>query len=106
MSWIFLFFAGLLEIGWGFSMKQSHGFTKLVPSLATLVLMVGSIGLLSLALKQLPLSTAYAVWTGIGAVGTAIVGIAVLGESRDPIKLVCIGLIAVGIIGLKFFAKE
>lgn len=106
MSWIFLFFAGLLEIGWGFSMKQSFGFTKLVPSLATVAFMVGSVALLGLALKNLPLSTAYAVWTGIGAVGTAIVGMAVLGESRDPAKLVCVALIAIGIIGLKLFAKE
>ena len=101
MSWFLLALAGFLEVGWAYGLKQSEGFSKLGPSVVTVALMIGSFGLLALALKQLPIGTGYAVWTGIGAVGTAIVGIVFLGEARDLPRLICIGLIAVGIIGLK-----
>ncbi|HEY0866016.1 MAG TPA: quaternary ammonium compound efflux SMR transporter SugE [Fimbriimonas sp.] len=101
MSWVYLFLAGILEAGWAIGLKQSEGFSKPVPSLFTLVLMAASFGLLALALKHLPVGTAYAVWTGIGAVGTAILGIVFLGEPRDLARLACIGLIAAGIVGLK-----
>ncbi len=106
MSWLYLVVAGLFEVGWAYGLKQSEGFSRLVPSVVTLVLMAASFGLLSLALRQLPIGTAYAVWTGIGAVGTAIVGIVFLGEPRDVAKLACIGLIAAGIVGLKVLAKD
>ena len=104
MSWIYLFVAGLLEVGWAISMKQSEGFTKLVPSITTIVLMIMSFGLLAAALRELPVGTAYAIWTGIGAVGTAIVGILVLKEPASAAKLICISLIAMGIVGLKLFS--
>ena len=101
-AWITLFFAGLLETGWALGLKYTEGFTKVVPSVATLVLMGGSIYLLSRSLSGLPLGTAYAVWTGIGAVGTVIAGIAFFGESRSILRLLCIFLIVAGIVGLKF----
>lgn len=101
MSWFFLLLAGLLEVGWAYGLKLSNGFSKPVPSLVTVFLMIGSFLLLSLALKRLPMSTAYAVWTGIGVVGTALVGVTVLGEPRDFAKLLCIALITTRIIGLK-----
>ncbi len=106
MSWFYLTLAGLLEVCWAFGLKQSEGFTRLLPSVVTVVFMLGSFGLLSLALRQLPIGTAYAVWTGIGAIGTAIAGIVFLGESKDIAKLFCIGLIALGIFGLKVTSKE
>ena len=99
-AWITLFFAGLLETGWALGLKYTEGFTKVVPSVATLVLMGGSIYLLSRSLSGLPLGTAYAVWTGIGAVGTVIAGIAFFGESRSILRLLCILLIVSGIVGL------
>ncbi len=105
MHWIYLLFAGLLEVAWAFCMKQSDGFSKPLPSIATVLLMIASFWLLALALKDLPMGTAYAVWTGIGAVGTAIIGIVFLRESADAAKIFCIALIAIGIIGLKVFAK-
>lgn len=105
MSWIHLILAGLLEIGWAISMKFSEGFSKPGFSILTIILMIASFGLLALALKQLPISTAYAIWTGIGAVGTAIIGMAFLGESADWRKVLCIALIAGGIIGLKMSSK-
>lgn len=101
MSWVFLFFAGLLEVAWATGLKQSAGFTKLWPSVFTLVSMAGSMGLLGLALRDLPLGTAYAVWTGIGTVGAAIAGMLWLGEPAGALRLASIGLIAAGIIGLK-----
>jgi quaternary ammonium compound-resistance protein SugE len=103
MSWIILFFAGLLEIGWAIGLKYSEGFTRLWPSVATAAAMAGSVVLLGLAMKQLPVGTAYAVWTGIGAVGTAILGIVLFGESAAAARLVCLGLILAGIVGLKVF---
>jgi quaternary ammonium compound-resistance protein SugE len=101
MSWVYLFFAGLFEIGWAIGLKYTHGFTRLVPTLLTAVSMVISLGLLGVALKTLPVGTAYAIWTGIGAVGTAILGIYLLGEPAAVGRIVCIGLIVSGIVGLK-----
>lgn len=101
MAWIVLFVAGLLEVGWAIGLKYTEGFTRLVPSGLTLASMVGSIVLLGLAVKTLPIGTAYAVWTGIGAVGTALLGIALFGEPATALRLACIGLIVAGIVGLK-----
>ena len=106
MSWIVLFVAGLLEVGWAVGLKYTAGFTKLVPSVLTLAAMAGSVGLLGLALRDLPLGTAYAVWTGSGTVGTAIYGIAVLGEPSEAARLVCIALIVSGILGLKLLSPQ
>lgn len=101
MAWVYLFFAGLLEIGWAIGLKYTEGFTKLVPSLLTAGSMAASVFLLAIALKTLPVGTGYAVWTGIGAVGTAILGIALLGEPATIARLGSIALIVAGIIGLK-----
>ena len=101
MHWFYLVLAGLLEVAWAFGMKHTDGFTRLWPSVFTIVTMIFSFALLSVALRALPLGTGYAVWTGIGAVGTAIVGIAFLGESTNVFRLLSILLIAAGIIGLK-----
>ncbi|KJV10251.1 molecular chaperone [Elstera litoralis] len=101
MAWIYLFIAGLLEIGWAIGLKYTDGFSRLWPSVATGVSMILSVGFLGLALKTLPVGTGYAVWTGIGTVGTVILGIALLGEPATLVKLLCVGLIVVGIIGLK-----
>jgi quaternary ammonium compound-resistance protein SugE len=101
MSWVILIFAGVLEVAWAFGLKHSAGFTRLWPSVFTLATMAGSVGLLGLALRQLPLGTAYAVWTGIGTVGTAIAGMVMLGEPAGAMRLVSIALIVAGIVGLK-----
>ena len=101
MAWAILFVAGLLEVGWAIGLKYTEGFTRLVPSVLTLVSMVGSVVLLGLTLKTLPIGTAYAVWTGIGAVGTAILGIILFGDPATALRLACIGLIVAGIVGLK-----
>ncbi|MCC0038329.1 MAG: quaternary ammonium compound efflux SMR transporter SugE [Brucellaceae bacterium] len=101
MSWIALFAAGLFEIGWAVGLKFTDGFTRLWPSLATAASMAVSLGLLAMALRTLPLGTAYAVWTGIGAVGTVIFGIAVLGETASPARLAFLAMIVAGIAGLK-----
>lgn len=101
MAWIYLFFAGLLEIGWAIGLKYTEGFTKLMPSVLTAASMIASVILLGLALKTLPVGTGYAIWTGIGAVGTAILGIYLLGEPATAARLGSIGLIIAGIIGLK-----
>lgn len=101
MAWIALCVAGLLEIIWAFAMKQSHGFTRLVPSLITLSAMIASFGLLSLAMRSLPLGTAYMIWTGIGAVGAFAIGIAFLGEVASPARLLAAGLVLAGIVLLK-----
>ncbi len=106
MAWVYLVVAGVLEVGWALGLKYSEGFTKLGASIATILMMIASFVLLSQAVKTLPLGTAYAIWTGIGAVGTAIVGMALLGEPRDVSRLVCIGLIVAGIAGLKFFSRS
>jgi quaternary ammonium compound-resistance protein SugE len=101
MAWFMLFVAGLMEIGWAIGLKYTEGFTRLMPSVLTLTAMAASMALLGLALKTLPIGTAYAVWTGIGAVGTALLGIWLLGEPATVMRLVCIGLIVSGIVGLK-----
>ena len=101
MAWVYLFFAGLLEIAWAVGLKYTEGFTKLTPSIFTLVSMAGSMALLGLALRHLPLGTAYAIWTGIGTVGTAIAGMILLGEPAGALRLMCIALIVAGIFGLK-----
>jgi len=101
MSWVYLFFAGLFEIGWAIGLKYTDGFTRLVPTLLTAASMVVSLFLLGIALKTLPVGTAYAVWTGIGAVGTAILGIYLLGDPATVGRILCIGLIVSGIVGLK-----
>lgn len=101
MAWFMLFVAGLMEIGWAVGLKYTEGFTRLVPSVLTLAAMAASLGLLGLVLKTLPIGTAYAVWTGIGAVGTAILGIVLFGDPATMARLICIGLIVTGIAGLK-----
>ena len=101
MAWLILFVAGLCEIGWAVGLKYTDGFTRLVPTVLTAGAMVVSLVLLGIALKTLPVGTGYAVWTGIGAVGTAILGIVLLGKSMEPARLVSIGLIVAGIVGLK-----
>jgi quaternary ammonium compound-resistance protein SugE len=101
MAWFTLFVAGLMEIAWAIGLKYTEGFTRLVPSVLTLASMAASMALLGLALKTLPIGTAYAVWTGIGAVGTALLGIWLFGEPATAMRLLCIGLIVSGIVGLK-----
>ena len=101
MAWVYLFFAGLLEIVWAVGLKYTEGFTRLAPSILTLVAMAGSVGLLGLALRHLPLGTAYAIWTGIGTVGTVVAGMVMLGEPAGALRLMCIALILSGIFGLK-----
>lgn len=106
MAWTYLVIAGLMEIAWATGLKYSEGFTKPLASVVTAVLMIASFYFLSLALKTLPIGTAYAIWTGIGAVGTAIVGIVLFGESREVIRILCMLLIVAGIIGLKIFSSH
>ena len=106
MAWVVLIVAGLFEIGWAVGLKYTEGFTRLVPTLATAASMVVSLGLLGIALKTLPVGTAYAVWTGVGSVGTALLGILLFGESTSALRLACIGLIVAGIIGLKFVTPD
>jgi quaternary ammonium compound-resistance protein SugE len=101
MAWLLLLIAGILEIGWAVGLKYTEGFTRLVPSVLTLLSMTASVGMLALALKTLPMGTAYAVWTGIGAVGTAILGIVLFGDPAGVARIACIGLIVAGIVGLK-----
>ncbi|MFA1019845.1 quaternary ammonium compound efflux SMR transporter SugE [Enterobacter sp. SAT-E-asb] len=101
MSWIILFIAGLLEVVWAIGLKYTHGFTRLTPSVITVTAMIVSIMLLSWAMRSLPVGTAYAVWTGIGAVGAAITGILLLGESASLARIASLALIVAGIIGLK-----
>jgi quaternary ammonium compound-resistance protein SugE len=104
MAWTMLFVAGLLEVGWAIGLKYTEGFTRLTPSILTIVSMTASVILLGLSLKSLQVGTAYAVWTGIGTVGTALLGIVLLGEPATAIRLACIGLIVAGIAGLKIMA--
>jgi len=101
MAWFYLALAGLFEVGWAIGLKYTDGFTRLVPSVLTALSMVASVLLLGLALKTLPVGTGYAVWTGIGTVGTALLGIALFGEPATVMRLSCIGLIVAGILGLK-----
>ena len=102
MAWLYLGIAGLFEVVWAIGLKHTDGFTRLWPSIWTLAGMVASIGFLAQALKTIPLGTGYAVWTGIGAVGTAILGIVLFGESKDPLRLAFILIIVAGIVGLRF----
>ena len=104
MAWVILFLAGLLEIGWAIGLKYTDGFTKLVPTALTATSMVASVVLLGIAVRTLPLGTAYAVWTGVGMVGTVILGIVLFAEPATAIRLGCISLIIAGIAGLKFTA--
>ena len=106
MKWLFLFVAGLFEVFWAFQLKNSHGFSKLTPSILTVVGMIVSFYFLSLALKHLPLGTSYAIWTGIGTVGTAIVGMAILNEPISISRIAGIGFIVVGIVGLKLLSTN
>ena len=101
MAWLWLVLAGLLEIVWAIGLKYTDGFTRLVPSAITVAAMIASVYFLALAVRTIPIGTGYAVWTGIGAVGTAILGIALLGEPATAARLACIGLIVAGIVGLK-----
>ena len=101
MAWVYLLVAGLLEVVWAFSMKQSHGFTRLVPSAITIVTMIASFGLLAVAMRSLPLGTAYTIWTGIGAVGAFLVGILVLGEQISAMRIGAAVLIVSGLVLMK-----
>ncbi len=106
MAWLILLLAGLLEVGWAIGLKYTEGFSRLGPSVLTVLAMVASLGLLGIALKSLPVGTAYAIWTGVGTVGTAILGMVLFGESTAALRLACIGLIVTGIIGLKVVTPE
>lgn len=106
MAWWYLLVAGLLEVVWAYTMKQSQGFTRLLPSVITGVAMVASFGLLSLAMRTLPLGTAYTIWTGIGAVGAFVVGIVVLGELVSPLRVLAAVLIVSGLVLMKLSAAE
>ena len=105
MAWLVLVVAGVFEVGWAVGLKYAEGFTRLWPTLGTIVAMIVSLGLLGLALRSLPLGTAYAIWTGVGTVGTALLGIALFHDAADPLRLACITLIVVGIIGLKLVTE-
>ncbi len=104
MAWVILFLAGLCEVGWAVGLKYTEGFTKLWPSLWTAALIALSLWLLSISLRSLPLGTAYAVWTGVGTIGTAIVGMWLFNEPWQVMRLLCIGLILTGIVGLKLLS--
>jgi quaternary ammonium compound-resistance protein SugE len=106
LPWIILFIASLFEISWAIGLKYSHGFTRPVASVVTVVGLVMSVVLLALAARTLPIGTAYAVWTGIGAAGTAILGLWLFGEPATPARLVCIALIILGVVGLKIAGGE
>lgn len=106
MAWILLLLAGLFEVAWAVGLKYTDGFTRLLPSAATIVAMAVSVGLLAMAVRTLPLSTAYAIWTGIGAVGAVILGITLFQESASPARLACLALIIAGIVGLKIVSSE
>jgi len=106
MQWIILFIAGLFEVAWAIGLKYTEGFSKLWPSVFTIVCMIISMGLLAYAVKHLPIGTAYAIWTGIGAVGTAILGIILFNESKELVRIFFILLIVIGIVGLKLFSSQ
>lgn len=101
MAWTYLLIAGLLEVGWAIGLKYTEGFSRLWPSVGTIAAMILSLAFLGLALKTLPVGTAYAVWTGIGAIGTVILGIVLFAEPATALRLGCVGLILAGIVGLK-----
>ncbi|WP_419904729.1 quaternary ammonium compound efflux SMR transporter SugE [Kiloniella sp.] len=104
MAWVYLVLAGIFECGWAIGLKYADGWTKLVPSVLTVISMTVSFWLLSAAMKTIPVGTAYAVWTGIGTVGVAILGMVLFGESRDIMRIICLLLIVSGIVGLKVFS--
>jgi quaternary ammonium compound-resistance protein SugE len=106
MAWGILVFAGLFEVGWAIGLKYTEGFTRLWPTILTVASMIVSLALLGIALRALPLGTAYAVWTGIGTIGTALLGIWLFGESAAVLRLACIGLIVAGIVGLRLVSAE
>lgn len=106
MAWVFIFIAGLFEVAWALGLKLSEGFTRALPSIGTVAAMALSMLFMSLSLKTIPMGTAYAVWTGIGAVGTAIAGIVLFNEPREALRLACIGLIVAGIAGLKLTSGQ
>jgi quaternary ammonium compound-resistance protein SugE len=106
MAWMSLVVAGLFEIAWAVGLKYTDGFTRLWPTAGTVAAMLLSLGFLEYALRTLPLGTAYAVWVGIGAAGTAILGVALFGESREPLRILCLVLIVAGVIGLKLVTRE
>lgn len=101
MAWVILFIAGLFETGWAIGLKYTEGFSRFWPSVGTVLAMILSVWLLGVAMKSLPVGTAYSVWVGVGAVGTVILGIVLLGEPANPARLVSLGLIVAGIVGLK-----
>jgi quaternary ammonium compound-resistance protein SugE len=105
MSWTYLCIAGLLEVGWAVGLKHTEGWTKLWPSVLTVVTMIASFYFLALAVRVIPLGTGYAVWTGIGAAGTAVCGIALFDEAASPARLACIALIVLGVVGLKLTSQ-
>jgi quaternary ammonium compound-resistance protein SugE len=102
MAWVYLVAAGILEIVWAYAMKQSQGFTRLVPTAIMLVTMIGSFGLLSISMRTLPLGVAYTIWTGIGAVGAFVVGVTILGEAATPTRILAALLIVSGLVLMKF----
>jgi quaternary ammonium compound-resistance protein SugE len=106
VNWVLLTIAGLFEVGWAIGLKYTQGFTRLWPSVWTAAAIIVSMVLLGVAMRSLPAGTAYAVWTGIGTVGTVILGIALLGEAATPARLVCIALILAGIVGIKLVSPE
>ncbi|WP_284337358.1 quaternary ammonium compound efflux SMR transporter SugE [Comamonas sp. NoAH] len=106
MAWLFLVVAGLLEVVWAYTMKQSHGFSRLTPSIITIVAMIASFGLLSMSMRTLPLGTAYTIWTGIGAVGAFVVGITVLGEQVSVMRIGAAVLIVSGLILMKLSSVD
>ena len=106
MPWLVLLLAGLLEVGWAVGLKYTEGLTRFWPTVATAVALIASVGLLAVAVRDLPLGTAYAVWTGIGTAGTVIVGIALFGESTAALRLVCVAAIVSGIVGLKLVSPS
>jgi len=104
MPWLILFFAGLFEVGWAIGLKYTDGFSRPLPTVLTVAAMAASLGLLGLAMRDLPLGTAYAIWTGVGAVGTVIAGVVLFGESLAPMRVASVMLIITGLIGLKISA--
>jgi quaternary ammonium compound-resistance protein SugE len=106
MAWAALFLAGLFEIGWAIGLKYTEGFSRLLPTVLAVASMIASLGLLGLSLRDLPVGTAYAVWTGIGTVGTAALGIVLFGEAATAARLACIGLIVMGIAGLRLVSPQ
>ena len=106
MAWMVLAVAGLLEIGWAIGLKYTEGFTRLWPTVGTVASMIASLGLLGIAVNSLPVGTAYAVWTGIGTIGTALLGLVLFEEPASAARLACIGMIAAGIVGLKLVTPE